>query len=120
MQTTPSSHSGHPHESHSREGQFAAHNCFNLWLSPTSGPWCPPCPRLPPHAGHYHQPQARKQYLLEPSRMVEIHPLLAPSLPTCLEANLGKVSSWNFSLGGWDKILLTGEQLGNRAGPETG
>lgn len=50
--------------------------------------------------------------LLEPSGMVEIHPLLDPSLPTCLEANLEKVQSWNFSLGGWDQILLTGKQLG--------
>lgn len=92
MRTASPSHLGHPHWSHSREGQGAAHNWFNLWLLAHLRTLVP-CPGLPPYAGHYQQLQARKQNPLEPSRMVEIHPLLAPSLPTCLEANLGKVSS---------------------------
>ena len=52
--------------------------------------------------------------LSESSEMVETPShtsLLAPSLATYLEAKLGEVPSWNFSLGGWDKVLLTGKQL---------
>lgn len=81
------------------ESQDAAHNWFNPWL--LSHPRTPvPCPRLPPYADHYPPLQARKQSPPEPARTVETHPLLAARLPTCLEAKLGKIPSWNFSLAG--------------------
>lgn len=44
---------------------------------------------------------------------------LAPNLATHLETKLGEILSWNFSLEGWDKILLTGKQLGVWVGPKT-
>lgn len=110
MQAPPSP-AGYPHGSPSQKGQAAAPNWFNLWL--LSHPGTPvPCPRLPPSADHCPPLQARKQPSLEPARMVETHPLLAPRPPTCLEAKLGKIPSWNFLAGG-DESLLTGKPLGS-------
>lgn len=124
MQTAPPSCSRHPHCTHYGKGQDPVHSWFNLW--PLSNPSV-----LPWRAAYAdHQPMLititvyrhGSSTLLESSEMVETPShtsLLAPSLTTHLEAKLGEVPSWNFSLGGWDEILLTGKQLGIWVGLKT-
>lgn len=109
MQTAPPS--CNPHCTRYQKGQDPVHSRLNLW--PLSNPSV--LPQCPAYADHHHYLQTWEQYPLG-ALTDDGNPLhtsfLAPSLAICLEAKLEEVPSWTFSLGGWDKSLLKGSQLG--------